>query len=48
MKRRLAARLTTLTLLTAFALSTGGCTANNAMCDWRLETSYHWPATSPK
>ena len=34
MKRRLAASLTTLTLLNVIALSSGGCTANNAMCDW--------------
>ena len=34
MKRRPAISLTALTLLTAFALSSGGCSANNAMCDW--------------
>lgn len=44
MKRRLVINLTALTLLAVIALSSGGCNANNAMCDWANQD--HLPLAS--
>ena len=44
MKRRLVINLTALTLLAVIAISSGGCNANNAMCDWANQD--HLPLAS--